>query len=109
MTIALRWISSARFQIFSSRVSAEAFGYVLPLSPFVIMTKLLSDKKREIALEKVCDSFMLFDLLRSIVVLGEYLNVSQNSHVNAMNDVVGPQMPVGGRPKTILIPGCSFQ
>src|SRR6267378_3822747 len=110
MTIALRWISSARFQSFSSRGSAEeAFGCGLALSPFVIMTKLLSARKREIALEKVFDSFMLFDLLRNIVILSESLNVSQDSHMNAVNDVVRPEMPVCSGPKAVLIPGCSFQ
>ncbi len=84
--MALLCISSARFQSFSSRGSSgEAFGCGVLLSPFVIMTELLSDKKREIALEKVFDSFMLLDLSRGIVVLGEFLNVRQDSHVNAMN------------------------
>src|SRR6266850_318169 len=106
MTIALRWISSARLQSFSSRDCAgETFGCGLPLSPFVVMIKLLSARKRDIALKKVVDSFMLFGLLRSIVILGESLDVSQDSHVNAMNDVVRPEMPVRGGPKTILIPG----
>src|ERR1700730_7543077 len=110
MTIALRWISSARLQSFSSRdCEGKAFWCGLPLSPFVTMTKLPSARKREIAFEKVVDSFMLFGLLRSIVILCELLNVNEDSHVNAMNDVVRPEMPVRGGPKAILIPGCSFQ
>ena len=91
MTIALRWISSARLQSFSSRdCEGEAFECGLPLSPSVIMTKLVRARKREIALEKVVDSFMLFGLLQSIVNLGESLNVNQDSQVNAVNNVVRP-------------------
>src|SRR6266404_1419527 len=110
MTIALRWISSARCQSFSSRGSArEAFDCGLPLSAFTIMPRVPSDRKREIAGGKVFDRFMLFNLLRSIVIFGETLYVDQDSHVNAMNDVVRPDVPVRGGPKAILIPGCSFQ
>src|SRR6516225_3449801 len=39
----------------------------------------------------------------------QFLYMGKNAAVDAVDDVVGTQVPVGGRPHAVAVPGCSDQ
>ena len=41
--------------------------------------------------------------------LTELLQVSQDAQVQGVNDLVGPKLPVLGRPKVVMVPSGPFQ
>src|SRR5207244_10871373 len=41
--------------------------------------------------------------------LCQRLNVHQHPAMNAVNDEIGPQIPITRRPHSIRVPGCAFQ
>src|SRR5437867_1854093 len=48
-------------------------------------------------------------LAHPVFAFRQAFDVVEDAQVNALDDMVGPQLPVGGRPHVVLVPGRAFE